>query len=88
MINIKTDKKLKDEAQKVAKELGLPLGTVINAYLREFTRTKEAKFSLIPRMTPKLEKVLDEVELDLKRGRNFSPFFTSVKEMDDYLDSK
>lgn len=85
MINIKTDVRVKEEAKKVAHELGFPLGTVINAYLKEFIRTKEAHFSIIPKMTPKLEKILDEVEKDLKLGRNLSPVFSSTEEMDKYL---
>ena len=87
MINIKTDKDIKIQAQKVAKELGLPLGTVLNAYLREFIRTKKASFSIPPQMTPRLEKIISRVEKDIKLGRNLSPAFTSAKEMDDYLDS-
>ena len=87
MINIKTDKKIKQQAQKVAKELGLPLGTVLNAYLREFIRTKKASFGIPPKMTPRLEKLISQVEKDIKLGRNMSPAFTSGKEMDDYLDN-
>ena len=87
MINIKTDKDIKVKAQKVAKELGLPLGTVLNAYLREFIRTKKASFSIVPTMTPKLEKLISQVEKDIKLGRNLSPVFTSAKDMDDYLDN-
>ncbi len=40
-LTIKTDKNLRDEAKKTAKELGLPLGTVINVMLRQFVREKE-----------------------------------------------
>ena len=87
MINIKTDRDIKIKAQKVAKKLGLPLGTVLNAYLREFVRTKKASFSIPPKMTPQLEKLIFQVEKDIKTGRNLSPVFTSAKEMDDYLDS-
>ena len=36
MINVKTDVVIKKKAQGLAKELGLPLGTVINGYLRQF----------------------------------------------------
>ncbi len=46
MINIKADKDIKKKAQKVARDLGLPLSTVINAYLREFIRTKEVHFAV------------------------------------------
>ena len=37
MINIKADKEVKESAQRVAAELGLPLSTVINAYLKELS---------------------------------------------------
>lgn len=40
VINIKTDKKIKHQAQKVASDLGLSLSGVINAYLRQFVRNQ------------------------------------------------
>ncbi len=39
------DSDIKDKAQKVAQQLGIPLGSIINGYLREFLRTKEVSFS-------------------------------------------
>ena len=87
MINIKTDVEVKNNAQKVAKELGLPLGTVINAYLREFIRSRKVEFSIVPKMTPALERLLSGIEKDVVEKRNISPSFTSAKDMDDYLDS-
>ena len=54
MINIKTDKEVKENAQKIARELGLPLSTVINAYLKEFIRDREVSFSLEPRLRPEV----------------------------------
>lgn len=87
MINIKTEVDVKKQAKKVADELGLPLGTLINAYLKEFIRTKEARFSILPQMTPRLEKILEGVERDLKTGRNLSPIFSSSEGMDKYLDN-
>jgi len=87
MINIKADKEVKEEAQKTAKELGVPLSTVINAFLKEFVRNKSVSFSAVPRMTPYLERVLDEVEKDIKGGKNMSPAFSSAKEANAYLDT-
>lgn len=87
MINIKTDVEVKNNAQKIAKELGLPLGTVINAYLREFIRSRTVGFSTIPKMTPALERLLFGIEKDLAQDKNISPSFASAKDMDDYLDS-
>ena len=45
-ITIKTKKELRDEAKKTAAKLGLPLGTVVNALLKQFTRDKEIVLSL------------------------------------------
>ena len=45
ILNVKTDKKLKAEAKKVSEELGVPLSTVINAFLKQFVRDKEITLS-------------------------------------------
>ena len=87
VINIKTDKEVKKNAQELAQKLGLSLSDVINAALRNFIRTRGVYFSDIPRMTPEFEKLLGKVEEDIKKGRNLSPAFKSVGEMDEYLDS-
>lgn len=44
-LTIKTEKELRDQAKKTADQLGLPLGTVINAMLRQFVRDKEITLS-------------------------------------------
>ena len=87
VINIKTDKEVKKNAQELAQKLGLSLSDVINASLRNFIRTREVYFSDIPRMTPEFEKLLGKVEEDIKKGRNLSPAFKNAREMDKYLDS-
>ncbi len=80
LINIKTDREVKISAQKLAKELGLSLSAVINAYLKQFVRSQAVDFSVAPQMSPKLEKLLDQVEYDLARGKNISGPFDSVDE--------
>lgn len=87
VIHIKSDKEVKENAQKLARELGLNLSDVINAALRNFIRTREVYFSHVPRMTPELEKLLDMVEEDIKNKRNLSKPFSTSEEMDRYLDS-
>ena len=87
VINIKTDKEVKKNAQELARQLGLSLSDVLNASLRNFIRTREVYFSAIPRMTPEFEKLLGPIEEDIKHGRNLSPAFSSPEEMDKYLDS-
>lgn len=85
VIHLKADKEVKENAQKLARELGLSLSDVINASLRNFIRTREITFSDTPTMTPELEKLLDEVEEDIKHNRNLSPKFKTAKEAIDYL---
>lgn len=87
MINIKADKEVKEGAQRVAAELGLPLSSIMNAFLKEFIRNKEVSFSAVPRMTPYLENVLSIIEEDIKKDRNMSPSFSSAKEANAYLDT-
>lgn len=85
---VKTDKEVKAAAQKTAKELGLPLSTLINAYLKQFIVNKEAYFSLQPRMTPRLEELITKIRKDAKRNKNFSPTFDNTEEMLKYLHSR
>jgi addiction module RelB/DinJ family antitoxin len=87
VIHIKADKEVKENAQKVARDLGLSLSDIINASLRNFIRTREIHFSSIPQMTPELERLLGPIEADIKKSRNLSPAFESGEEMDKYLDS-
>jgi len=43
-ILIKTDKKIKEAAQKVAQDIGIPLGTLLNAYLRQVAAERRIMF--------------------------------------------
>lgn len=87
IINIKTDKEVKENAQKVAADLGLTLSAVVNASLKQFIRSKEVYFSAIPRMTPGLEELIGRVQKDYASGKNISPVFNNAKEALDYLHS-
>jgi len=72
VINVKTDKELKKEAQELAEGMGLSLTSLINAYLMQFIRDREATFSSAPRMSSGLEDLLGPIEADIKAGRNLS----------------
>ena len=87
IINIKTDPRVKEKAQKLAEELGFSLSSIVTASLKQFIRTREVQFSASHKMTPYLEGVLKTVEEDIKCGRNLSPAFTNAKDMDAYLDT-
>lgn len=78
MLNIKTEKKIKDEAQKVAKTLGLPLSAIVNRYLRDFIRDRRIEFAEPLTPNARTQKLLARIEKDIQVGRNLSgPFFTS-----------
>lgn len=88
VINIKADKDIKEEAFKVAKEMGLPLSTIVNAFLKQFIRDRQVTFEapLVP--TKKLAKILEQADKDIKAGKNLSPGFTSTEEMIAWLNKK
>jgi len=88
VIHVKANREIKENAQKLAKQLGLSLSDVINASLRNFIRTREIYFSDAPRMTPELEKLLDKIDDDIKRNRNLSPSFKNMNEAIDYLEKQ
>lgn len=70
VINFKIDSEVKEEAQKLARELDVPLSAVVNAQLRELIRTRTLSVSAEPRMTLYLERVIEGVERDREAGKN------------------
>jgi len=85
-INIKADRDIKEKAQKTAKELGMPLSTIINAYLNQFVRTKEVHFYSEGTLKPSVKKRLARLSKEAREGKNLSPVFDNATEMDKYLD--
>ena len=73
---IKTNKALKQKAQKLAKEMGLPLGTLVNNYLRNFIIERQAIFTA-PMPNKKTIKAIEEARRDLKAGKNISGPFSA-----------
>ena len=85
VINVRTKPEIKQMAQKVAEELGFNLSTVINAFLKQFIRTKTVFFTLNEgRPTSFLVRDLKQSEEDRKAGRVYS--FESKKEVLDFMD--
>lgn len=76
ILNIKTDKAVKLGAKRAAEELGMPLGTIINAFLRQLARDKEVSFSVPYKPTAFLTRILGEAEREWKAGKTAGPFAT------------
>ena len=87
VMSVKTDKKLKEKAQKIAKKMGFPLGTLINAYLRQFVKSKTVYFSMSQSdtMTKALEKEFEQIEKDIQKETNLSPQFNDMEDAIKYL---
>jgi len=86
-INIKADKEIKEKAQKVARDLGMPLSTVINAYLNQFIRTREVHFYLEGELRSSVKRRLDHLQKDVLRGKNLSPAFSGARKAIHHLKS-
>ncbi len=76
ILNIKTDKAVKLGAKRAAEELGMPLGTIVNAFLRQFARDKEIAFSAPYKPSKYLERIIDEAECEWRDGKTAGPFAT------------
>ena len=87
VINIKTDIKVKKEAQKVAADLGLSLSGAINGFLRQLIRDKKIIFTLNESEPSEyLKSAIKEAEDDIKNGRVYS--FKNNREAIDFLADK
>src|SRR3954469_22596405 len=87
-IHIKIEPQIKQEAQKVASELGLSLSAVTKALLKQFIRTKQlsvgnAALPEIPNARTTAE--LRQSEDDIKAGRG--RVFQNHREVHTYLDT-
>lgn len=85
-INFKTDEITKLKAQNIAKQIGIPLSNLMNAYLHEFASTGSVHFTTVEPMTKKMEASIKQAEADIAAGRVSGPFST-VEELFEHLDS-
>ncbi len=85
-ILIKTNPKVKEEAQKTAEEMGISLTSVINRYLKHFITTKSITFTAQDEVpTQYMISSLKQSEEDYQKGRVIS--FDSGKAAVSYLDT-
>lgn len=84
-ISLKTKKQVKELAQMRARQIGIPLGTIVNAFLRNFGRTGEVHFTVAEPMTPKMEKIIKEMRGEIARGETYGPY--TIEESEAFLDS-
>ncbi len=87
-IYIKTEQKTKKQAQKVAKELGLTLSSVVNGFLKQFIKTKTVTFSAYDEIPNKRTRILlKQAEKNLKE-RKHSPIFNTGEDAVAWLEKQ
>jgi addiction module RelB/DinJ family antitoxin len=77
ILNVKVDEQVKKRAQAVAGSFGIPLSTLVNAYLMELAETGQIHFSAIEVMTPKMEKIIEAAQKEIEAGETVGPFETT-----------
>jgi addiction module RelB/DinJ family antitoxin len=89
VISVKVDKDVRDKAKRVAKKLGIPLSFVVNMGLRQFAEEERLviQSERAYKMSKALEKHIESIEVDLKKGKNMSPLLKTPEEVGKYLDS-
>ena len=87
IINIKTQPETKAKAQQIARQIGVSLSSLLNAYLRKLVRTKKVEFDLGEEPSPYLIKILKKADKDIKAGR-VSPAFDDVEDAIKWLHNK
>ena len=83
-IQVRTDKKIKKNAQQVLKDLGMDLSTAINIYLMKIIATKGIPFLIVTEngFTPAAEaKMLKETAWAEKHGKRFSSVEAMMKDI-------
>lgn len=83
ILNIKTGKELKEEAQNLARELGVPLTTVVNSYLRQFVRERKLVLEIEPRVKDGLMEKWHKISLE--ENKAVASKFTKASDLITYL---
>jgi addiction module RelB/DinJ family antitoxin len=85
-VNFKTDDATKTKAQTVAKQIGIPLSNLLNAYLYELANTGSVHFTASEPMTEKMEALIKEAEKEIAAGEVSGPF-ENLEDMFEHLDN-
>ena len=85
VINIKTDKSLKTEIQKIANELGISVSALINGYLKQVTRSQKVIFTIDEKPSRYLIEAIQQARKERKEGKS-SPVFDNAEDAIKWLD--
>jgi len=82
LLTVKIDKTLKAQAQRVAAEFGLPLGTMVNSLIRR--TVNEGRLELVA-VTPTALRRINRLRAEMRTGKAKGPF--TFEELKRELDS-
>lgn len=85
-LHITIDKETKHKAQKLAKDMGLDISTIVKASLKTFVQTESFHIEKSGRVTPYLAATITQARKELAKGKAFGPF--SGEKLDAFLLSK
>jgi addiction module RelB/DinJ family antitoxin len=78
LLTVKIDPELKEQAKKTAAEFGMPLGTMVNALLRDVVRNQRVEFiAASPASLTRIQKI----RKDAATGKNVRGPFTSGNDL-------
>ncbi len=83
--SLKIDNDVKEQAAKLASQMGLTLSTVINSSLRTFIAERRIVFSTQPEFNRKTEKKMDSILDDIHKGKNLKGPFKNMSDLRKYL---
>lgn len=84
-LHIKIEPNVKEQAQKLADELGLSLSAVMKSLLKQFIRTKRLSVGISETPNEHLIQSLKQSDEDIKAGRTVA--FKNAKDALSYIDS-
>jgi len=85
-LHLKVDKDIKDRAKQIAESIGIPLSTIMNALLLKFVKNGSVTFSEQPyELNEKTQRILLEIDEDVKQGKNLSKTLHNEEELKEYL---
>jgi addiction module RelB/DinJ family antitoxin len=87
-LHTKIDKDVKERAQSLANELGIPISTIINSQLREFVRSGNFQVSREPQLKESVWREILKASNNAKKGKDISPEFNNVEDAMKWLNSK
>ncbi|HCC83690.1 TPA: hypothetical protein DEP96_02485 [Candidatus Uhrbacteria bacterium] len=86
-ILIKTEPRLKQQAQKLAEQCGVSLSAVLSRSLQLFVDNRSITFSAEPELVPnaKTARALRRQIIEARAGKNMSPTFNTSEDAIAYL---